>query len=146
MKSPFIPWIWLISKEFSKHVFQFAPVTSTVWLQMHRISAGSCLANFSQQQDSLGNCSQKSLGPTCTSSPSCLFTPRLTVGQAMQVQDRKHWLEEALQQQSFPIHREKSCGTTSSCSILKMQYVIDNCVLKESKLNSENWRSQPDIF
>lgn len=37
--------------------------------------------------------------------------------------------------------RKKSSGTTSSCSTLKMQYIINKYMLKVIKLNSENRRS-----
>lgn len=94
----------------------------------------------------LGTFSQKRLGLTCSSSPPCVLTPRLNLNQAMQVQHRKHWLREALQQQSFLKQQKKSCGTTSSCSVFKIQYIINKYVLKASKLNSENWRTQHNLF
>lgn len=125
-----------------QHVFHFAPVTSTVWVQMQMISAAPCPSKLPQQQNSPGNLLSEKPGSHMLVLTSMCFNPKkeLKSGNAGPAQ-------EALAVGGFTtaeLHhkkRKKPYGTTSSCCILKIQYIINEYVLKASKLNSENWRS-----
>lgn len=150
MKSPFIPPIWLISKVFSKHVFQFAPVTSTVWLQMQRISTNSCHTELLQQQDSPGKLLPEKPGssmhvltflsfhPTADLRPSnegpeeeALAVGCFTTTELPNTQGEILWDKIQLLYTQNAVHLHALC---------------DQHMLKESELNWENWRSQPNIF
>lgn len=59
-----------------QHVFHFAPVTSTVWVQMQMISAAPCPSKLPQQQNSPGNLLSEKPGSHMLVLTSMCFNPK----------------------------------------------------------------------